>query len=283
MNDQLWYITISVTTFVSTYMMVYYGYPWFRMMLLRQEEWYQRVLVQQLLIDVNARTAVYVSLAFVVLCGLFGYAIGANILFFLIGAGLAMLAPNIVIRYLEQKRRQKLEEQLVDGVTTLASGVRAGLNLVQAFELLVRNSAGPIQQEFSQLLREYQMGVDLNQAMHNTANRIESSNYRLLFTAIEMHRLRGGDTGESLDRICDSIREIQRLEGKLDALTAQGRTQAWMMAVMPLLFLYMLYKIDPQGVGLLFSEPSGRILVMVSVVLIVGAFLWIRKIMTVDI
>ena len=95
--------------------------------------------------------------------------------------------------------------------------------------------------------------------------------------------LRGGDTAESLDRIADSIREISRLEGKLDALTSQARYQASFMAMMPIIFLALLWSIDPQGVGMLFTEPAGRMILLGVTILIVTAFVWIRNIMAVEI
>jgi tight adherence protein B len=98
-----------------------------------------------------------------------------------------------------------------------------------------------------------------------------------------MHRLRGGDTGESLDRIAEAIREIQRLEGKLDAVTAQGRTQARFMAVMPVVIVGVYYLIDPEGVRLLFHESYGRLFLLIAVALIVTGFVWIQRIMAVDI
>ena len=136
---------------------------------------------------------------------------------------------------------------------------------------------------YAQLLREYQMGVDLNQAMRNASNRIASPLYRLTFTAIEMHRVRGGNAGESLDRIAESVREIHRLEGKLDALTSQGRAQAWMMAGMAGVFIVMYYFIAPESVGLLFTNAWGRIILLAVVFLIVTGFLWIQRILDVDI
>jgi len=100
---------------------------------------------------------------------------------------------------------------------------------------------------------------------------------------VEMHRMRGGDTGESLDRIAESIREIQRLEGKLDAITAQGRTQAWMMAIAPIFIVMIYWGIDPDGAHRMISEPMGRMIMLGAGVLILLGFLWIRKIMAVDI
>ncbi|MCE9592513.1 MAG: type II secretion system F family protein [Planctomycetes bacterium] len=274
---------VSLLLFAAVYVFVRYAGLATLDLIRRKERQYDRVLNKHLLLDIPPRVALGAAAACVILTGAIAAAIVGGLVWFVLGAILGMLIPNLVILHMEQKRLQRLDEQIVDGITTLASGVRAGLNLVQAMELLVKNSVPPIRQEFEQLLREYQMGIDLNQAMRNTSNRIGSGHYRMLFTAIEMHRLRGGDAGESLDRIAESIREIQRLEGKLDALTSQGRIQAWMMAGMPIFFLTLIYAMDPRGVSLLFTEPVGRVILLVIATLIVTAFFWIRRILSVDI
>jgi len=276
-------VLASLLAAVAAYLLVRHGPGPIRQWLAQQEQSYDIVLRRQLLMDVSPRT-VMVGIALLVgVAFLFGLALAESVVIGLALAVGAYFVPYLVIRHMEQKRREKLEMQLVDGLTTLASGVRAGLNLVQAFELLEQNHSAPIKQEFGAILREYQMGMDLNQAMRNASDRINSPLYRLTFTAIEMHRVRGGDTGQSLDRIAESIRDIQRLEGKLDALTSQGRTQATMMAVMPLVFLAILYLIMPDQVGLLFIDNLGRLILLGVVITIVLGFLWIRKIMSVDI
>jgi tight adherence protein B len=278
----IWQLLISLMVFISVFVFISFGYDAMVAAIRRQEAWYDRSLNQRLLLGLDPRTCVYLSALGVIILASFGFIL-LDVPGLFIGAMIALFLPIVFIKHMEAKRSQKLNEQLVDGVVTLASGVRAGLNLVQSMENLVANSTGPIKQEFSQLLAEYQMGIDLNQAMHNASNRIGLSNYRLLFTAIEMHRLRGGDAAESLDRIAESIREIQRLEGKLDALTAQGRTQASMMATMPIIILIIMYFIDSEGVRLLFVDASGRMILFVAAVMIFVAFIWIRRIMAIDI
>jgi tight adherence protein B len=275
-------ILIYLLTFTSVFVLVNFGWRTIHAWVLQQEAYYDRVLNHQLLLNVSPRLALACTVFGVLMIAIIGYLLGGVVFFVPFGL-IAFLVPWLVIRHLDQKRKEKLDVQLVDGIVTIASGVRAGLTLVQAMELLVQNHAGPIQQEFGQLLREYQMGLDLNQAMRNCSNRVGLSNYRLVFTAIEMHRLRGGNSGESLDRIAESIREIQRLEGKLDAITAQGRMQATMIALAPIALIAIFYVIDPVAVTLLFSEPMGRVILLISTGMVVAGWMWIRKIMTVDI
>lgn len=274
---------ISLLALFATYLLVRYGYP--RGVVLTQQlaRWYDKVLNTQLLMSVDPRTAVALTGFAMLMAGGLMFAIGGNMVWGVLGAAAGLILPVIVIKHLEQKRAIRLENQLVDGITTLASGVRAGLNIVQSMELLHKNSVGPLHQEIGQMLREYQMGLDVNHAMRRAADRIGSTNYRLLFTSLEMHRRRGGDVGESLDRIAESVREIQRLEGKLDAITSQGRMQANMMAIMPFIMLGILYTIVPEDVTRLFTNSIGRLLLLAALGLIVTGFLWIRRIMSVDI
>lgn len=276
-------LVISLLIFVAAYLLVRYGYEPALTFRARQEIGYDRVLRRQLMMDVEPRQAFIIAMAGVGLAALLGFVLTLSLIVALICAAVAYFIPALVVRHLEQKRRTKLENQLVDGLTTMSAGVRAGLNLVQSMQMIADNHVGPVQQEFEQLLREYQMGRDLNQAMRAASNRIGSPLYRLTFTAIEMHRLRGGDSGESMDRLADAVREIKKLEGKLDAITAQSRSQASMMAVMPPVFLGILWLIDPGGVKLLFTETIGRGILIFCVMLILGAFLWIRKIMSVNV
>lgn len=275
LNTASWLSVISLLTFASAYLLVRFGAEPARRWLARQQLAYDRALRQQLMVDVQAQTMLYLWLGTVVAAGIVGLALTASVVVAVLLILAAFFLPHFVIKHLEQKRRDRLNTQLVDGLTTLSAGARAGLNLVQSMQLVQQNHTGPIQQEFGHILREYEMGMDLNQALRRAANRIGSPIYRLTFTAIEMHRVRGGDSAQSLDRIAQSIREIRRLEGKLDALTAQGRSQATMMAIMPLVFLVILYVIDRQGVTMLFENPTGRLMLLGVAVTIGIAFLWI--------
>lgn len=249
----------------------------------RQEAYYDKVLRGSLLMDVNPRTVTLLAVGAVLLMGMVAYSLVQHLLVALAGGAGGVFLPSLVLKLLRARRRQKLEDQLVNGVQTLSSGVRAGLNLVQAMELLAQNGVRPISEEFAHLLREYEYGVTLERAMLGAADRIGSSNYRLLFSALLTHRERGGDLGETLDRISDSIREIHRLEKRVETLTAPGRAAARWMGAMPAVILIILRYIYPEGVALLFTDDMGKAILAGIVILNVVGFLWIRKIVSIDI
>ena len=273
----------SVMMFVGVSAAVFLGYRPLMEALRRRREEYDISIRRGLLLNVSPRVATVLSLALIFLLGLVGYA-AAGLWAAIIAGACGVFLPHFIIRYLCRRRVNKLEGQLVGGIQTLASGVRAGLNLVQSMELVARDGPAPLRQEMRHLLREYEYGLPLETAMNNSATRIGSGDFRLLFAALETHRQRGGDLGETLDRIADSIREIQRLESRVKSLTAQGRATARWLGAMPAIVLAILYfLVDSQGVELMWTDDIGKLLLLGIFVLEIAGFLWIRKIVSIDV
>ncbi len=254
---------------------------------LRQKEReYDDTLNRVLLLGIPPKVIFVLTAVSVLLFGFIGFAIfrgGARgmMAMFVLGA-FGFMFPTFLIRRLKRKRQKKLEDQLVGGIQSLASGVRAGLNLVQGMQMVSRDAPAPLRQEFAHMVREYEYGLSLDVAMEKASVRIGLPNYRLLFSALLTHRERGGNLGETLDDIAASIREIQRLEGRVQTLTAQGRATARWLGVLPVAILIFLYIFLREDTLSLFREPVGNVILATAFVLNIISFLWIRKIMDID-
>jgi tight adherence protein B len=257
----------------------------------RQEEDFHTALVELFMFDVTARQLTYV---------MFGGALVAGMVFGLIavhsevtGFGLALMftaglvlgywVPRLVIFVLQRRRRLKLNEQLIDGLVTLANGMRAGLNLVQSMKLIEQNAQPPISQEFGLMLREFEHGASVDEVMRRASARIKLHHYRLLFAAMETARVRGGNLPQTLDRLGEALREIVRLEEKVRALTAQNKMSAYMMGAMPLVIIGIYYMIEQDWIEVLLNDQWGLLLLAIAVGFWAAGFLWIRKIVSFEI
>ena len=276
-------IITSAVIFVATAVAVFMAAEPVWALLRHQRGLFESVLRAKLLIDVTVRTATIAWVLGAAALVLLGFA-AAGMVGAVMGAIVGALLPMIVIRAAHHHRLARLETQLVGGISMLASGVRAGLNLVQSMELIARDGPVPMRQEFAHLVREYEYGVPLEEAMDKAAERIGSSDYRLLFAALQTHRQRGGNLGATLDQIAASIREIQRLENQVKTLTAEGRVTARWLGAMPVVVLAIMYfLVDSAGVSGMFDDLVGQLVIAGIVILNVVGFLWIRKIVAIDI
>jgi len=276
-------VLTSVAVFVLTAAAVIVGYRPVRALVVRQQALFDLVLCQQLLLAVSPRVATLLTGVVMVMLALICFVLTKSVYGALGGLAIGALLPGGVLRVLRRRRLARLESQLVNGLQTLASGVRAGLNFVQAMQLVARDGPIPLRQEFRHLLQEYEYGLSLEDAMNNAAERIGSTDFRLVFSALLTHRERGGDLANTLDRISDAIREIQRLESRVKTLTAQGRANARFLGLLVIGTMIIYYLIDSSGVRQLFADDIGKLILMVIGILVIVGFLWIRKIIDIDI
>lgn len=192
--------------------------------------------------------------------------------------------PWYLVRRMAEKRRQKIEDQMADAMVSLASAIKAGLSLAQAMEILSHQTPHPICQEFQQLHGEYQLGKPMEECLIEAKERLKSENFALFAAAMEASRESGGRLNETVDRIAHSVRELQRLERKVQSETAQARASAFYMALAPAFILALYYFVlDKENTRRLWTTVPGQILLSIALVLNILAYLWARKILSPDI
>ncbi|TXI81280.1 MAG: pilus assembly protein [Cupriavidus sp.] len=198
---------------------------------------------------------------------------------------LAVLAvvPRLLYAWMRKRRLLKFEEQLPDALMMLAGGMRAGAGLSSALNQLVAEARAPLVQEFSLMLREQRLGVTLEQSLNNLARRMPTQTTTLVVSAMRIAVETGGGLAETLERTSHTIRSRLQMEGKIRALTAQGKMQAWVVGLLPLFLMFILNKMEPEAMGELWHTPLGWGVLAVIVFLEVMGVYVVRKIVTIDV
>ena len=222
---------------------------------------------------VGAAAALAAALALAAAGGLAAAAAAA------LGAG---LVPRWLLRRLRARRRARLREQLPDALMLMAGGLRAGQALSQAIASTVAEVSPPLSQEFELLLREQRLGRSLEQALASIERRNPIEELALLGAAVRVAAGTGGNLAEALDRLAETLRATLALEAKIDALTAQGRLQAWVMAALPPLLALVLMQLDPAAMRPLFETAMGRTVCAAVALLDLAGLFWIRKLTRID-
>jgi len=217
-------------------------------------------------------------------CVLFGIWLGlGSLVFAVLATSLLAAGPWHLVRRMSQRRKQRVEDQMADAMVSFASGIRAGLSLAQALQLLADEAPRPISQEFQQFVGEYKLGKPIDRTLESAKQRLQSENFVLFAASLLASREAGGRLNETVERIAESVVEMQRLERKIRTETAQARKSAVYMAVVPLVLLVVYYFIDPLSTRLLFVTLPGQMLLTAAIVLNLIAYFWALKILNPDI
>ena len=200
-----------------------------------------------------------------------------------LAGALTRLVPAAGARWWRLRRRHALLHQLPDCLELLAASLRSGLALLPAIQHLARHQPPPIAQELTLVVRRQRLGASLDDALDDLQRRIGGSEAALFVTAIAVARQLGGNLSEVLARLSQTLREKQVIEGKIAALTAQGRLQARIVGLLPLVLLVVMTRMEPQAMRLMYTTAPGWAALLVLAVLEITGALLLRRLMRIDV
>lgn len=196
-------------------------------------------------------------------------------------AGWAM--PLILVKSIYNSRCTKFTDQMVDALTIMANGIKSGSNVSQSMERVVEIMGNPISQEFRDVLTRQQFGQSLEEALTDLGNRIPRPDVQMFVTAINILKETGGNLGETFQTIVMVIRERQKVEKKIQAMTAQGMMQGLIVTMVPFFLIIVLFLTDPNFIKPMFTTTLGLVLCFVVLVLQIIGGIMIRKIVTIKV
>ena len=241
------------------------------------------VRLRDLYLFVDPEQLLLLHLSLTLLVALLAWALVGSWVVVLVLFGLAAALPWWLFRLLRQRRLDRLEQQLPDALLLLSGALKAGVGLSQAMVQLVKESQAPLSQEIDLVLREQRLGVGLDAALDNLGQRLPLQSVILVVSAMRIAAETGGQLAETLERTSQTLRQKLAMEGKIRSLTAQGKLQAWVVGALPLAMMWVLLRMEPEAMGLIFTTRSGWGALMVVVLLEFFGVLLIRKIVAIDV
>lgn len=191
--------------------------------------------------------------------------------------------PKVSLVLLKNFRDKKFLDQLPNAVMSMSNSLKAGFSLIQSFDRITNEMSNPIAQEFRLMLYEIRLGKSVEESLNNLLKRMPSQDLDIFVNAIQMSMEVGGNISEIFDKIADTIRERNRIEGKIRALTAQGKMQGIVISLMPVAFLVMMYFVKPGMVLVFLSHPVGLMMLGAAIIMIIVGYFFIKKIVTIQV
>ncbi|MEO7803994.1 MAG: type II secretion system F family protein [Actinomycetota bacterium] len=232
---------------------------------------------------VHPNVAFHDVVAFI-LIGLIGGALVGSLVF---GDGPLVLAsiaggPLIIDRIgvkLGGRRTSRLEQQLPEALSLQSSALKAGHSTSQSLRAIANQSAPPLSDEVLRAIQQVDIGVPLEEALVGLSTRSVSRDVELWVTAMQVHRITGGNLASILESLAKQVRERSHMRSEIKALTAQGRLSGLVVALAPIAFFVLLSVTSKEQMRVLYSTSLGLVLLTAGISMEIAGFLWIRWIL----
>ena len=201
----------------------------------------------------------------------------------LLGMGICACLPILYLKSLKRKRIEKFKRQLPDGLDLIARALKAGHAFSGGMNLAANEFDDPLGPEFAETLDEINFGVSVGDALKNLAGRIDCEELRYFVVGVILQRETGGNLAELIETLANLIRERFKFEGKVKTLTAEGRLSAVILILLPLAVFGYLWMTNPNFLKPLFTDPSGKFMILGAIVMMIIGGLVMKKMVDVKV
>lgn len=205
----------------------------------------------------------------------------------LLVGGLCAGYPYMELQRVEQKRKAKLALQFKDALASIASSLRAGASLHTAVQrayadlrqIYPAGAREPVVQAVGMLVRQLELGLSVEAVLADSAQAMAVDEISDFVAATLAVKRRGGNLADVMETISESINMKIRGQAQLRALTAEKRSEANLLLVLPAAILVVLTALSPAYMEPLFQTAIGQKLLFLGILLNSLAFLAVRKVL----
>jgi tight adherence protein B len=197
-----------------------------------------------------------------------------------------VLAACVPFAYVLWKRKQRLHKflcDLPDALELMSRALAAGHAFTETLKMISEEMPNPVAMEFRRAYEEHNLGLSSKLALENMAVRVPLLDLRICITAVQIQRETGGNLGEILEKVADTIRDRFRIYEDLKTLTSQSRISAWILCAMPMLVALMTSMLNPEYMSVFWTDSRGHKMVAIALAMQVAGMLIVRKIINIKI
>lgn len=185
-------------------------------------------------------------------------------------AGLAI--PHVAIGWLIARRVRRFEQHFPDAIDLMVRGLRSGLPVSETIAAAGREVAEPVGGEFRRVAHALKLGTPLEEALWETAHRLDHAEFKFFVVSLSVQRETGGNLAESLSNLSDILRRRRQMRLKIKAMSSEARASAMILGALPVIMFAIIYMLNPDYESLLFTDPRGKAMLALGVgLMVVGA------------
>jgi tight adherence protein B len=212
---------------------------------------------------------VYVLLAAVIAAAAIFYAntvLGFSTLYVSIAAAIVgIMVLRGLFGWQQRRLANQLFRQLPDTIQLVTSTVRSGLPVNEAFRTIAREMPQPTAGQFAIVCSEVALGRPPEEAIEDVYMRTQVAEYGIFAMTLAVQLKSGGSLSETLQTLGDTVSQRVAMAARAKALAGEVIFSSRALSCAPLIVGGVLYWVNPQSVDLLFSDPTGNMLLAYAV------------------
>lgn len=192
----------------------------------------------------------------------------------LMGVIVGAFLPHLIINGMIKKRILSFISLFPDALDLIVRGLRSGLPITESMNSVASEVDDPVGGEFRRVMDQIRLGINLDEALEETAQRIDSPEFKFFVISLAIQRETGGNLAETLSKLSDLLRRRQQMKLKIKAMASEGKASAYIVGALPFVMFFMLLLINYNYTSVLFTDQRATYIALGGLVwMSIGGFI----------
>jgi tight adherence protein B len=191
-------------------------------------------------------------------------------------------APNWLLSYLCKRRVSKFLIEFPNAIEVIIRGIKAGLPLGDCLRIIASEASEPVKTEFRIIVETQSLGLSLGDSIERIVERVPTPEANFFSIVVNIQQKAGGNLSEALGNLSRVLRERKKMQLKIKAMSSEAKASAGIIGALPFIVTLLVYLSSPQYIELLWTAPTGRMVLAVCGVWMFIGVMSMRKMIAFD-
>jgi tight adherence protein B len=163
--------------------------------------------------------------------------------------------PHFAVSRMIKRRVVKFTSNFPDAIDLMVRGLRSGLPITETLGIVAGEIPGPVGVEFRTVADKMKIGVTMEGALQETADRLGTPEFQFFVITLAIQRETGGNLAETLSNLSDVLRKRAQMKLKIRAMSSESKASAYIVGALPFIVFTLVYMISPEYMANFFVDP----------------------------
>ena len=178
--------------------------------------------------------------------------------------------------------KKKIENDILRAIIIMNNAFKSGKSTIQAVEIASKKLPKPIGLEFKKIYEEMNYGLSIDTVFDRFSKRVGIEEAEYLSSSLTILNRTGGNIIAVFDSIEKTLFDKKKLKEELKNSTTVSKLVTKILLVAPIVFVLIIYALNPDYFDPFFASPLGYIMVIVILVMFIIYACLLSKIVRVD-
>ena len=201
-----------------------------------------------------------------------------TLLSIILGYFVGFFIPDLFLIGRSKLIKKDMENEMLKAVTIMNNSFKVGYSIMQTIDITENELNGNLKDEFTKMSKDLHYGLDLETVFKRFSNRVKMSIATYMSTSLTILNKTGGNSIKVFSSMERTIFDNRKLNEELRNLSAPAKFLYRVLVLVPIIFVLLIYILDPTYFNPLFNHPLGILIIVLILVIYITYILVVKKI-----